>query len=186
MGCTVRRVPTDVGARSTAIATVRARGDEPPGGLDADAARRRGAPAGGMADHVPPRVGGPRPVHQRELLDPAHRDPDPRRPARFGRAGQLRRHGRRGGRQGVPRSARGAVPGVPRSRATGREGARARAAAGLRLHPRRRHGAAAAEGWSAPAWRAVAETVADATAWRTPDIPLLGDPGPFRGSPALG
>ena len=41
---------------------------------------------------------------------------------------------------------------------------------------------AAAEGWSAPAWRAVAETVADATAWRTPDIPLLGDPGPFRGS----
>ena len=44
---------------------------------------------------------------------------------------------------------------------------------------------AAAEGWSAPAWRAVAETVADATAWRTPDIPLLGDPGPFRGSPAL-
>ena len=45
---------------------------------------------------------------------------------------------------------------------------------------------AAAEGWSAPAWRAVADAIADATAWRPPDIPLVGDPGPFHGSPALG
>jgi hypothetical protein len=45
---------------------------------------------------------------------------------------------------------------------------------------------AAAEGWSAPSWRAVAEAVAEATAWRPPDIPVVGDPGPFRGSPALG
>lgn len=44
---------------------------------------------------------------------------------------------------------------------------------------------AAAEGWSASAWRAVAETVATATAWSAPDIPLIGDPGPFHGSPAL-
>jgi hypothetical protein len=43
----------------------------------------------------------------------------------------------------------------------------------------------AAEGWSAPSWRAVADAVADATAWRPPDIPVVGDPGPFRGSPAL-
>ncbi|MET0144912.1 MAG: hypothetical protein ABW328_09025 [Ilumatobacteraceae bacterium] len=43
-----------------------------------------------------------------------------------------------------------------------------------------------AEGWSAPAWRTVAETVAEATAWRPPDIPVVGDPGPFHGSPALG
>jgi len=45
---------------------------------------------------------------------------------------------------------------------------------------------ASAEGWQAAEWRAVADAVADATAWRTPDMPLVGDPGPFRGSPALG
>ena len=45
---------------------------------------------------------------------------------------------------------------------------------------------AATEGWSGPAWRAVAEAIADATAWRPPDIPIVGDPGPFHGSPALG
>jgi hypothetical protein len=45
---------------------------------------------------------------------------------------------------------------------------------------------AAAEGWRPAEWRAVAETVAQATAWRPPDIPIAGDPGPFRGSPALG
>ena len=45
---------------------------------------------------------------------------------------------------------------------------------------------AATEGWSAMAWRAVADTVAAATAWSAPDIPLVGDPGPFHGSPALG
>jgi len=45
---------------------------------------------------------------------------------------------------------------------------------------------AAAEGWRADEWRAVADAVADATAWQAPDIPIVGDPGPFRGSPALG
>ena len=45
---------------------------------------------------------------------------------------------------------------------------------------------ASAEGWSPPGWRAVAEAISEATAWRAPDIPLLGDPGPFHGSPALG
>jgi hypothetical protein len=45
---------------------------------------------------------------------------------------------------------------------------------------------AAAEGWNALEWRAVAEAIAEATAWRPPDIPMAGDPGPFRGSPALG
>jgi len=45
---------------------------------------------------------------------------------------------------------------------------------------------AAAEGWDAAEWRAVANAIAEATAWKTPDIPLAGDPGPFRGTPALG
>jgi len=46
--------------------------------------------------------------------------------------------------------------------------------------------AAAAEGWTAASWRAVADTITGLTAWRTPDIPVIGDPGPFHGSPALG
>jgi hypothetical protein len=45
---------------------------------------------------------------------------------------------------------------------------------------------AAAEGWRPAEWRTVADAVAAATAWRPPDIPMAGDPGPFRGSPALG
>lgn len=45
---------------------------------------------------------------------------------------------------------------------------------------------AAAEGWSAPSWRSVAASITEATAWRSPDIPIIGDPGPFRGSAALG
>jgi hypothetical protein len=45
---------------------------------------------------------------------------------------------------------------------------------------------AAAEGWTAASWRAVADAITEATAWRTPDIPVVGDPGPFHGSPALG
>jgi hypothetical protein len=44
---------------------------------------------------------------------------------------------------------------------------------------------AAAEGWNPAEWRSVAETIADTTAWEPPDIPLVGDPGPFRGTPAL-
>jgi hypothetical protein len=46
--------------------------------------------------------------------------------------------------------------------------------------------AAAAEGWTAASWRSVADAITLATAWRSPDIPVMGDPGPFHGSPALG
>ncbi len=46
--------------------------------------------------------------------------------------------------------------------------------------------AASAEGWTAASWRAVAHAITEATAWRSPDIPIVGDPGPFHGSPALG
>ena len=46
--------------------------------------------------------------------------------------------------------------------------------------------ASAAEGWTAASWRAVADAITAATAWRSPDIPVVGDPGPFHGSPALG
>jgi hypothetical protein len=44
---------------------------------------------------------------------------------------------------------------------------------------------AAAEGWNAAEWRAVADQIADATGWLPPTIPVAGDPGPFHGSPAL-
>jgi hypothetical protein len=44
---------------------------------------------------------------------------------------------------------------------------------------------AAAEGWNPAEWRAVAATIAATTAWEAPDIPLVGDPGPFHGTPAL-
>jgi hypothetical protein len=44
---------------------------------------------------------------------------------------------------------------------------------------------AAAEGWNPSDWRSVAETIAATTAWEAPDIPLVGDPGPFHGTPAL-
>ena len=44
---------------------------------------------------------------------------------------------------------------------------------------------AAAEGWNPAEWRAVAETIARTTAWQSPDIPIVGDPGPFHGTPAL-
>jgi hypothetical protein len=43
----------------------------------------------------------------------------------------------------------------------------------------------AAEGWHPAEWRSVAETIAATTAWEAPDIPLVGDPGPFHGTPAL-
>lgn len=45
--------------------------------------------------------------------------------------------------------------------------------------------AASAEGWDAAEWRGVADTVARVTAWSTPDIPIIGDPGPFHGTPAI-
>jgi hypothetical protein len=44
---------------------------------------------------------------------------------------------------------------------------------------------AAAEGWTAASWRAVSHAITDATAWSSPVIPVIGDPGPFHGSPAL-
>ena len=44
---------------------------------------------------------------------------------------------------------------------------------------------AAAEGWNAASWRDVANTIATATSWTPPAIPMPGDPGPFHGSPAL-
>ncbi|MGZ8765298.1 MAG: TlpA family protein disulfide reductase [Acidimicrobiia bacterium] len=43
---------------------------------------------------------------------------------------------------------------------------------------------AAAEGWNPAEWRQVAETIAEATSWLAPTIPIPADPGPFRGSPA--
>lgn len=44
---------------------------------------------------------------------------------------------------------------------------------------------AVAEGWDAHAWRGVAEEIARTTSWMYPAIPAPGDPGPFRGTPAL-
>ncbi|MEX2628273.1 MAG: hypothetical protein WD225_15410 [Ilumatobacteraceae bacterium] len=43
-----------------------------------------------------------------------------------------------------------------------------------------------AEGWEPTEWRHVADEIAQWTRWQAPSIPLPGDPGPFRGSPALG
>ncbi len=44
---------------------------------------------------------------------------------------------------------------------------------------------AVAEGWDPYAWREVAAAIAEVTAWHAPDIPEAGDPGRFRGTPAL-
>lgn len=44
---------------------------------------------------------------------------------------------------------------------------------------------AAAEGWSAPAWRAVADAIAAMVSWKAPLIPCASDPVAFRGTPAL-
>ncbi len=46
--------------------------------------------------------------------------------------------------------------------------------------------AAAAQGWNPPEWEAVADAVAEVTWWKSIEVPGPGDPGPFRGSPALG
>lgn len=43
----------------------------------------------------------------------------------------------------------------------------------------------AAEGWNAPSWRAVAESIATTVSWKIPLIPDANDPVAFRGSPAL-
>lgn len=44
---------------------------------------------------------------------------------------------------------------------------------------------AVAEGWDAAGWRRVADSIASATAWTRPTLPVPSDPGPFHGTPAL-
>ena len=46
--------------------------------------------------------------------------------------------------------------------------------------------AAAAQGWNPPEWEAVADAVAEVCWWTSIPVPGPGDPGAFRGSPALG
>lgn len=46
--------------------------------------------------------------------------------------------------------------------------------------------AAKAQGWDPEAWERVGESIAAVTHWSSPELPLPGDPGPFRGSPAAG
>jgi hypothetical protein len=43
----------------------------------------------------------------------------------------------------------------------------------------------AAEGWTSAEWKEVAAAVATLTSWSRPTIPGPGDPGSFRGTPAL-
>ena len=45
---------------------------------------------------------------------------------------------------------------------------------------------ARAEGWDPEAWERVADAIAALTKWLSIELPLPGDPVPFRGSPALG
>lgn len=44
---------------------------------------------------------------------------------------------------------------------------------------------AAAQGWSADKWREVSNEIATLVSWSKPTIPAPGDPGAFRGTPAL-
>jgi hypothetical protein len=46
--------------------------------------------------------------------------------------------------------------------------------------------AGAAQGWNPAEWEAVADKIAEVTWWTSIPVPGPGDPGPFRGSPALG
>jgi len=43
----------------------------------------------------------------------------------------------------------------------------------------------AAQGWTSAEWKEVAAAVAALTSWSRPAIPAPGDPGSFRGTPAL-
>ncbi len=45
---------------------------------------------------------------------------------------------------------------------------------------------AVAEGWDPESWESVADTIAAITWWTSLELPVPGDPGAFRGSPALG
>jgi len=42
---------------------------------------------------------------------------------------------------------------------------------------------AAAEGWDPPAWAEVATNLSARLDWSVPEIPAMGDPSPFAGSP---
>jgi hypothetical protein len=46
--------------------------------------------------------------------------------------------------------------------------------------------AAVAQGWNPPEWEAVADSIAEVCWWTSIPVPGPGDPGRFRGSPALG
>ena len=46
--------------------------------------------------------------------------------------------------------------------------------------------AAVAEGWDPDEWEAVADAIAATTSWSSLELPGPGDPGAFRGTPALG
>jgi hypothetical protein len=46
--------------------------------------------------------------------------------------------------------------------------------------------AACAQGWNAHEWGAVADAIAETTWWSSIVLPGSNDPGPFRGSPAVG
>jgi len=45
---------------------------------------------------------------------------------------------------------------------------------------------AKAQGWNPDEWEQVADAIADITKWSSIELPVSGDPVPFRGSPALG
>lgn len=44
---------------------------------------------------------------------------------------------------------------------------------------------AKAEGWDPDAWRDVAINLADSMSWQRPNIPDVGDPNPYAGTPAI-
>jgi len=45
---------------------------------------------------------------------------------------------------------------------------------------------AKAEGWNPDEWETVCDAIAKITKWSSIELPVAGDPVPFRGSPALG
>jgi hypothetical protein len=42
------------------------------------------------------------------------------------------------------------------------------------------------QGWHSREWRELCNRLADVMSWKAPQIPVVGDPSPFAGSPALG
>ena len=112
-----------VGGGRTLLATVAPRGDQPTDGPRAGPARCGAAPARGVVDDVPPRHRRARPVHERELVDPADGDAGPGGPARLGRPRQLPRHGRRARHPRLPRPAAQGLPRLHRPGPHRRQGA---------------------------------------------------------------